>query len=185
MRRPGHGAWPGSAGRRERGQGTERIKERHETVCSQCGPAWLAAAVTIEPYECPDTAPQLPAARGSWPRWPGSALVCGPGPDQRATESRGHEPTSAGSRAGRAGTRAGTRGRGRLSLEATLAAAGAAHETRGQGSLIRGGCHRPRSAPRPGAEQPPVTRHQRPCSLAQPRPGLGLPGLAPASSVRG
>ena len=57
---------------------------------------------------------RLAAHEVSWPRWPGSARL--PGPDQRATGSRGHEPTSAGSVGP---VRGHCRG---LSLVATLAA---------------------------------------------------------------
>ena len=177
MRRPGQGA---STGPRPGQRGSK--SDTRLSAVSTARPGSTPAAVTIEPYECPDTA--LGSRHtGSVARWPGSARLCrgrirgrqrAEGMNQRVP----HPPP-----AGPGQTRAGVTGSRGLSLVATLAAAGAATQrTRGQRSLIRGGCHRPRQEAR--AEQPPVTRGRAPwpslatrLGLTRPRSSLAVSGV--------
>ena len=175
MRRPGQGA---STGPRPGQRGSK--SDTRLSAVSTARPGSTPAAVTIEPYECPDTA--LGSRHtGSVARWPGSARLCrgrirgrqrAEGMNQRVP----HPPP-----AGPGQTRAGVTGSRGLSLVATLAAVGAARRHRqhigGQGSLrshLRG-CHRPRRG----------DGGQASCAAScHPSPEAVLPGPASAGLAR-
>ena len=169
MRRPGHRA----STRPRPGQRGSKSDTRLSAV-STARPGSTPAAVTIEPYECPDTA--LGSRHtGSVPRWPGSARLCrgrirgrqrAEGMNQRVP----HPPL-----AGLGQTRAGVTGSRGLSLVATLAAAGAATHTED----TRTGITDPWRLP------PTSAGGQELSSLLSPEAVLPGPASPPASASHG
>ena len=163
MRRPGQGA---STGPRPGQRGSK--SDTRLSAVSTARPGSTPAAVTIEPYECPDTA--LGSRHtGSVARWPGSARLCrgrirgrqrAEGMNQRVPAVSGQYGVTAGGchwwRHWRQWGRRGDTDCTEEDRDHCYVTSEAATDL-GEVTEAR------------RAVQPPVTRLQRPCSLAQPR----------------